>query len=256
MKEFINTLLDTSRERIKNPFIGSFLFSFFAFNWKPIILILFEEAPIQQRISIVEENYTSMFNTIALPFAFSIFYVIILPYLMFFFDKLSNYAIIGRKVNQLKLLQSEMRHKVELARSEREYESIRAENKDISELNDRIASLSEELKEERERVNNLKLGNGNFDNNSNLESSFIEDPDLDAEYESLKNREVFDQFEFILGQIKKRGYPPTTANERAIDIFEAMDLIYRVIDEDNQKDYWRLTRKGEYFWRRFVLSTN
>lgn len=256
MKEFINTLLDTSKERIKNPLIGSFLFSFLAFNWKPIFIILFEDVEIQQRIKIIESNYVSTLNGIILPVVFSIFYVLLLPYLMYLFDKLSYSANIGRKLNQIKQQKEEVTHKIELAKTEREYENARAGTREIAELNDQIELLKSDLINKENVISKLRSEskeNQKFSSNLILENTTNKNK-LEIEYEDFKNSKLFSYFENIYWSIQNTRYIPDKLDERIVEKFKALELISPTYDNDMFIDSWSLTQKGELFWKKYILE--
>lgn len=43
MKDIFLSVFKTSEERLKNPFIGTFILSFIAFNWKAIFVLFVSE---------------------------------------------------------------------------------------------------------------------------------------------------------------------------------------------------------------------
>ena len=115
MKEIINSILDSTKERLKNPLLGSFVFSWIIFNWKPIFYIIFSKNSIENKIDFVSECYSLINTNFWYPLFFSIFYILIFPYALWAFDKLSTKAIIGRKENLLELNISDIKNKQKIA---------------------------------------------------------------------------------------------------------------------------------------------
>jgi len=99
MKELIKSFFESSRERVKNPFIGTFAISWIFINWKPIFILLFSELKTEKRIQEIELNHTSIKYNLVLPFIISLVYVIVLPYIMWLIDELVKKSIKGRKEN-------------------------------------------------------------------------------------------------------------------------------------------------------------
>lgn len=81
MKDLIKTLFTTSSERLKNPFIGTFIFAWIAFNWKPISVLILSDDSIILRLKYIETEYSQISHQIWLPLLFALFYILILPYL-------------------------------------------------------------------------------------------------------------------------------------------------------------------------------
>lgn len=154
MRELINTFLDTTKERIKNPFIGAFIFSFIAFNWKPIFIIVFASKSIQEKINLVETKYTGLIYNLWLPIIFAIFYVLVLPYVMWFFDNISSKAVEGRKKNIVKQQLFDLKSKQELAEQESKLEDIRASYRETADLNQKIEILKNQI---NERDNTIEI---------------------------------------------------------------------------------------------------
>jgi hypothetical protein len=99
MKDLIKSLIETSTERIKNPFVGTFIFSWIAFNWKSIMFLLVSDMKIQDRISYVETNYYSILNFLIFPLLLAFIYIVILPYVFVMFEFLVRKAVSARKRN-------------------------------------------------------------------------------------------------------------------------------------------------------------
>lgn len=96
MKDIFNSIFKSSEERLKNPFIGTFIISFIPINWKPIIILLFSDKKIEDRINYILENFNNPGQTLVIPLLVATFYIGILPYIMMIFDKITFYALSQR----------------------------------------------------------------------------------------------------------------------------------------------------------------
>ncbi len=269
MKEFINNLFQTSSERIKNPLIYSFIFSSFFFNWKTILTLLFSSKNIEDRIEYVSICYIDTDKSLYYPLYFSLFYVIVLPYLMWLFEKIVEKAKTGRKENLYSEQILEFKGKKMIAKAEREYEEEKAGNVELSDLNNRILELQTENDDRKKQVDVLKIDLNelrkeknkleqfiSLDTNESNEFTDSEKKELEVEYNEFIKTESSTYFENIGSEISQFKSIP-----KGIDVIIIEKLIYsgiikRVDDEENNRVYYILTRKGRYFWKKYVLSKN
>jgi hypothetical protein len=70
-------------ERIRSPILGSFLLSFFAFNWPAIWVLLFSEAPVIERIEFFERE-TNLFSLLLWPSVSALLIALSYPWLRLF----------------------------------------------------------------------------------------------------------------------------------------------------------------------------
>jgi len=267
MKELIKNLFQTSNERIKNPFIGSFIFSWIAFNWKSILTIIFSKTTIEERISYVSNCFSEIEFTLFYPLIFSAFYVLGLPYLMWLIEYLSKYAKIGRKKNLVDEKIDDLIDKQKIAKEERKYEEERAGNLEISLLNTKIAELTTDNEEKQKSLNSLKIDLTeikkeknrleqyiNLENPDNVEYSESEKKKLDEEYNEFLKTEVSTYFEKIGTEISQFKSIPKDTDSIIIEKLVYSGLVKRIDDEENQRKYYLLTKRGKYFWKNYVLS--
>ncbi|HFQ5503988.1 TPA: hypothetical protein ACHR21_002189 [Enterobacter kobei] len=57
IKDIFSAFRQTSLERIKSPFLGAFAFSWIAFNWQAILILIFSDRPIEKRLVSINESY-------------------------------------------------------------------------------------------------------------------------------------------------------------------------------------------------------
>lgn len=269
MKEFISNLFKVSNERLKNPLIFSFLLSWLAFNWRPIFILLLSDKKIEDRISYISEHFNEIEFNLFYPLIFSIGYVLLLPYFTWLIEVLVQYAKIGRKRNSMSEQLSDLRDKQKIAREEFKYEQEKAGNAEISQLNTNIQELTT-ISIEKDKIierlkidlNELKKEQKKLEQYISLESidetEFNEEMQkkLDKEYEEFLNTEVSTYFEEIGSEISQFKSIPKNADKIVIEKLIYSGLIKRIDDEESQRVYYVLTKKGKHFWKNYVLSKN
>lgn len=265
MKEIINSILDTTKERLKNPLLGSFIFSWFIFNWKPIFHIIFSSNSIENKIDFVSDCYSSINNNFWFPLLFSIFYIVVFPYVLWGFDKLSSKAIIGRKENVLNLTISDIRNKQKIAVEESELENIKASYRDKADLNKKIEILTNQLNEKNEIINMQNIEYNQIKKEENELKEFIKNnsdsklyendiTDLNKQYIDFKQSDMFEFFQEIGPEISRRNSLPNRTNDLVIEKFKHSGIIKEERDAENQRNLYKFTTKGEYFWKQYVTN--
>lgn len=64
LREYFSSTINTAAQRVSNPVFGAFSLSWFAFNWKSILYLLFSDSGIIEKITYISEN--SSWKTVAL----------------------------------------------------------------------------------------------------------------------------------------------------------------------------------------------
>ncbi len=75
--DLIKGIIDTSRERIKTPITGAFIFSFIIYNWRPMS-IMFSDLKIQERIALID-GYLDVWSVVY-PIVMALVITIIVPF--------------------------------------------------------------------------------------------------------------------------------------------------------------------------------
>ena len=57
IKDVIGAFRQTTLERVKSPFLGAFVFSWIAFNWQALVILLFSEKTVEKRLGIINDYY-------------------------------------------------------------------------------------------------------------------------------------------------------------------------------------------------------
>lgn len=175
--ELIKSFAETSRERIKTPITGSFMLTFILYNWRPLVLLMFSNSSIEERIATINAEYCTIWS-ILIPLLIAALYVAGVPYLMMVLEKASGYALTNRKryksiqkVEDLKLLE-------EVLKLELNNERIRSGKEDIKELNNKVEDLNSKLSEKTQAYDLL---------NDIYKSTLAENLE-----ETRKNQELFE----------------------------------------------------------------
>jgi predicted transcriptional regulator len=269
MKDFINNFFQASNERLKNPLIFSFLISWVAFNWRPLFTLILSEQKIEERINYITTNFNETQFTLYYPLFVSLGYVVLLPYFTWIIEKIVQFAKSGRKENLINEQIYDLKGKQKIAKEERNYEEEKAGNVEISELNNKILELSKKNEERQKEIESLKIDYNNLKKEKNKLEQYInlESPDevefseaikvkLDQEYEDFLKTEVSTYFEKIGTEISQFKSIPKNTEAIIIEKLIYSGLISKVDDDENQRTYYLLTKKGKYFWKNYVLSKN
>lgn len=167
MKDFFNSLFESSNERIKNPFIGTYITVFAIYNWRVFFLLIFSDAKIEDKIVVINHEYCNK-DAIILPLAISLFYILLLPYLNLIFDRILNYSNLKKEEKKKKGITANMEQKKQEAKYEREIADERAGTREVEFLNNKIDALEKEndlksqeiidsMNKSNEDMHNLKL---------------------------------------------------------------------------------------------------
>ncbi|MGS4345078.1 hypothetical protein ACKUSY_05600 [Myroides odoratus] len=170
MKDFLGSIFKTTEERLKNPFVGSFIISFIAFNWKPILIVIFSNIPIEDRVSYVSNNYSDVAYLLVLPLLLSLFYVLFLPKIMCWIDENTFESFKKRNKHLYSSKEIDIQGQISIAEKEVELENKKAESKDKADLNAEIKNLKNTISSKDLEIENLKSISEDI-NKVNLESS-------------------------------------------------------------------------------------
>ncbi len=72
MKELLGSIKTGLLQRIESPLIGTFSILFVIFNWRAFAVFLFSAKPIEERLSYIEQTYSSQCYYLWLPALFSL----------------------------------------------------------------------------------------------------------------------------------------------------------------------------------------
>lgn len=248
MKELLKSFLKTTEERIKNPFIGSFITSWILFNWKPILYLIFSSKDIEQKILYIETTFTIIWCLLIFPLLSAIFYVLILPYLNLLFDWLLRYSSLKKNISlidkQKQIIQNQKElaiEEIKLEEAKTEFRERKTHNKLLEDLqlkntiNEELLELEkntnqkiiEELKRElkkREDMTLAELKNSEKRyNQSRMEMNTLNDKLFEKDNELQKFKSMLNNENYS----KNRGSIISFENDiELIESFEGNKIIY------------------------------
>lgn len=259
MKDIIKSFFDASRERIKNPLIGTFIISWIAINWRPIMILLFSEQKIENRIDYIIACYSSFQTYFLIPFLIALIYVIILPYFMWAVDELIRKSTIGRKKNLLKQTIYDYEGKHQIAIAESKLEDLKASYRDKADFNNQIEQLRNQLDEREEtlQIQKMEIEQYNKDlaelkNSTEQNTSELSISNLEKKFDEFQKNDLFDYFKEVGVAIRNHQNFPHGINEIIKEKFLMQEIIEEVEEQDDF--YYRFTDKGNYYWKKYVTN--
>lgn len=263
MKDIFLSVFKTSEERLKNPFIGTFILSFIALNWKSFSILLFSDKKIEDRINYITSNYSCVENLLIYPLLISILYIVLLPYLMWLFESITFKSYKERNQNLYKNKLIDLNGKKSIAQSEIELENLKADYKEKSDLNNQINFLKNQIKDQdnilkstEERVETHIKENNELKNELIKRQTIIDSLQYTIQNNDSKFKNYFDEY---------RNSPKNTIRDFAkwfnrlnmVDNYEetqylrdrflALGLIKVLKQEITNEERYAITEKGLYF---------
>ncbi|MCC9066306.1 septum formation initiator family protein [Flavobacterium piscisymbiosum] len=146
IKEFFQNIYDSSTERIKSPLVGSFIISFLIFNWRVFAILFYSEWPVHCRIEWIEDNYCKWPNLL-IPIGIALFYIVPLPYINLIIDFLLGKYSKKRAEEKKAKRTGDLHQERDYAALERQVADAKAGTSEINNLQARIESLQQEIKD-------------------------------------------------------------------------------------------------------------
>jgi len=266
MKELYKALIATSTDRLKNPFIGSFFISWILFNWRPIFLLVFSDKNIEEKILVIDKDYTLIWSFLWLPLIFSVFYLLVLPYLTWFLEFLSTKANLARKENQISLEIFNLNASQRLAIEESKLEDIKANYREKADMNKQVEELNNQLQNRNETIENLKAKTLELNEKLNQMSIYIkanntdnyseqEKVELEYEYEKFKETDLYDFFKEIGSSISRSNSFPKNVDNLLLEKYKYSGILEERVNKDGGQVYYLFSKKGRYFWKEYILNT-
>lgn len=193
IKDVIGAFRQTSLERVKNPFLGAFVFSWIAFNWQALVILLFSEKTIEKRLGMINDHY-DIDSFLLGPICTSILITFLLPQINKIITKIQDKPnsdtielTLNSKIKIAELQQSiaEIEARKKLAdKKEEKYieESIYRIKEENSKLNEQVLSKELMIKDLNTKLSNAIIEENNYKSLLNVEK----DSKLKAEKAALK----------------------------------------------------------------------
>lgn len=83
IKEILPSIRNNFKERLGNPIIGTFAMSWVFCNWRTIVILLFSDKSIEKKIETITSNYSEINLILLYPLYFTIFYVFLMPWILY-----------------------------------------------------------------------------------------------------------------------------------------------------------------------------
>lgn len=148
IKDIFFAFKQNSIERIRNPFIGAFVFSWLGFNWQALSIVLFSKKDIIDRIKYINENY-DIGSFLLGPICTTILICFVLPQVNKFFTKIQKKPISETTdiIMQSKIDFAEMQLKI----ADFDAKKKLAEKREARNIEDGIDAIHRELLETKEK---------------------------------------------------------------------------------------------------------
>lgn len=155
LSDFIPSLKKNIEDRLTNPIAGTFVLSWVIVNWKPILFVILSELEIGKRINVVETEYFDINHMVTFPLLFTTFYLIALPWILYWLEKLQNFATSKRQIFKLETELKMLKYKTSVEEQKKKYNSLMRDDEEarnderrrLFERLDQVGSLSGELRE-------------------------------------------------------------------------------------------------------------
>jgi hypothetical protein len=253
MKTIILNLLDSSRERLKNPIVGSFIIAWLVLNWKPISIFLFEDLQMIEKIRIIEFKYSSNWNFLWFPLIFSFLYNLAMTYILSFLELIVSKGIKNRYKNQIQIKINEIKNKTSLAEHEFILENTKAGFREVDQTNriiDNLKKENENLKNEnillKENLNQQKSISLEEMRNSSEEIAFKEDYN-----KNFVNSDLYKFFKQLGTAISQNNLPKL--EPIILEKFINTDIIDKYETVENEVNY-KFTQRGKIYWKIYVSN--
>jgi len=237
-------LIATSKERLKNPFVGAFMSSWAVINWKPISIMLFSTRSVEDKIQLITDKHEFVQNSTFIPLLIAFIYVVIIPHLMAQIDKLIAKPIRERKHHKTMVKENDIINETQLVIAQNELEDAKAKNKDKTELNDKIKSLEgiinnkdTAIKEHEVEVEQIKI---------QLDTSKMDLLDeTQFSFKAFKYTDLYNSFFTIATSVNDNDRFPENTSDNVIADYIKLGIVNQI---SNKTEYhYELSLKGSVF---------
>lgn len=182
---FLKEIYEASKERLKNPISRNFIISFLLFNWKAILVLIYSNECIEDRIAFIKSNYANEWCILA-PLGFAVIYTLAIDFIMWAFDAVLLKSKKGRKdvANSYKL--HILKKETSIVKAQLELEDAKSRSQELYDLNQQIENLKNEiilkndaLNKSQSEKNNLLKELNNFNENFKRKH-YLNDEKLDV----------------------------------------------------------------------------
>ncbi len=137
--------------RFKNRLVLAFAVSWIVVNWRAILVLIYIDKPVVERINYLDDNYLNYVDGLVYPLFLSLFYYIAIPHLKNLFDKVLKKSNEIRISNYYESLRQAKEKEEEIAEIEFRTQQARDGSKKINENLEEIQRLNKQIDEGKER---------------------------------------------------------------------------------------------------------
>jgi len=252
MIELFKELIATSRERLKNPFVGAFVMAWIAVNWKPISIMLFSTQSVEDKIILISSKHEFINNSLLIPIGIALVYVAVLPYLMVMVDVFVKFSVRMRMAMKIEVDRANIIGKQVLVEEEIKLEDLKARNMDKTELNNKIESLETVLNKQSEIIN------GHVTSLSEKETVIkglekFKNDSFEVKYKVFQNSSIYEFLNDIALAIAVKGDFP----EGVTDDIKKQAIKQGLVVNDNGNPFkYSLSDLGSRFYARMKIDEN
>jgi len=247
MKELFFSWFSNSFEKIKSPFLGSYISSFVIFNWQPIFILLFSDRAMEERILSINTFYVAP-KIFWIPAGIAILYVLSLPWINVIIETLLFKVTRHRTTLNSKAVIFDLNLQKEKVRTEKQLADIRAGLQDLTNLNNQLEQVKNEKQQALDEIKNLSDRNLSL-NEENLK--LTEKLKNEFSFESPYSKEELSDFKIIGDLIKKNklGASAKILRQFYDGIFLDKLILKGHIIEDDEfgNKVYKLTNDGAHF---------
>lgn len=149
--ELLKEIHDSSKERVKTPITGAYIFSFIIWNWRPLVLLIFENATVSEKIIVINNEYCNLMSILG-PFFLSLFFTLGIPYLMVIINNILKPAKQSRIESIYQTKTTELNEQIKLVDKELALQDKKTRSKSTEDFENQINEM-------QKRIDNINESN-------------------------------------------------------------------------------------------------
>lgn len=147
------------KQRMSNPFIGSFAITFICLNWRPIIFLIISDKTIEDKFGYITDNFyndgwygtINWFMYLVFPFLISLSYMVLLPKLTNWIETEILHTVKNKSEREFDLRKQRLLQLEQEALAAKKIEDARTGFEKSEKINQDLVDLREALKKEKEQ---------------------------------------------------------------------------------------------------------
>jgi hypothetical protein len=156
LRDLISPVFEEYRQRVKNPIWGGFVLSWIFINWEILLIVLFSNETVENKIIEIKTNYISICSNVILPLVISIAYYIAIPYLISLTEKIRFTAYKVNENNRAQKAIERLKATGKIIEQEAANEDLRIAFRSKNDLNKKFEVLEEQLKNREDVIATLE----------------------------------------------------------------------------------------------------